>query len=151
MTAVLGLLVWNVFPETAIITCIITIAIISYVLSIIVVATVKRLIGDELLELRLQSNAVANRLEIMDRKVTAILRDALQRCQAENPTLLLEQHLSLATLSNDDQLEQSETASRTRSPPSLALQPSPLTYKAWINAQIQSIGRPAIRRIRSRE
>ena len=48
------------------------------------VVTAKRLIGDELLELRLQSNAVANRIELMDRRVTAILRDALEHRQAAN-------------------------------------------------------------------
>ena len=87
VAAVLGLLVWNVFPETrAIITCAITVAFICYVLSIIVVVTVKRLIGDELLELLLQSNAVANRLELLDRKVSAILRDAFEQRQAANST-----------------------------------------------------------------
>jgi len=49
------------------------------VLSTIVEATVKRLIADELLELRRQSNAAANRLDVLDRKVTAILRDALEQ------------------------------------------------------------------------
>ena len=87
VAAVLGLLVWNIFSETrAIIGCAIAVAFICYVLSIIMMVTVKRLIGDELLELRLQSNAVANRLELMDRKVTAILRDALEHRQAANPT-----------------------------------------------------------------
>jgi hypothetical protein len=110
VAAVLGLLVWNVFPETrAIISCVIAVAFICYVLSIIVVVTAKRLIGDELLELRLQSNAVANRLELMDRKVTAILRDALEHRQAANPTAAVRTTPKHATLSNDDLLEQSET------------------------------------------
>ena len=87
VAAVLGLLVWNVFSETrAIITCVIAVAFICYVLSIIVVVTVKRLIGDELLDLRFQCNAVANRLELMDRKVTALLRDALEQRQAAHLT-----------------------------------------------------------------
>ena len=46
--------------------------------------TVKRLIRDELRELRLQSNATACRLELIDRRVTAILRDALEQRQAAN-------------------------------------------------------------------
>jgi len=54
-------------------------AFICYVLSAIVEVTVKRLVGDELLELRRQSNATANRLDLLDRKVTAILRDALEQ------------------------------------------------------------------------
>ena len=80
-----GLLVWNVFPETrAIISCGIAIAFICYVLSMLVGVTVKRLIGDELRELRLQSNATAHRLELIDRRVTALLRDALEQRQAAN-------------------------------------------------------------------
>ncbi|XIA65749.1 hypothetical protein ACFIOY_05810 [Bradyrhizobium sp. TZ2] len=87
VAALLGLLVWNIFPETrAIITCAIAVAFICYVFSILVGVTVKRLIGDELLELRLQSNAAANRLELIDRKVTAILREALEQRQAANLT-----------------------------------------------------------------
>jgi hypothetical protein len=42
------------------------------VLSIIVEVTVKRVISDEQLELR-------SRLDVLDRKVTAILRDALEQ------------------------------------------------------------------------
>lgn len=87
VATVLGLLVWNVFPETRpIITCIIAVAFIGYVLSILVGVTVKRLIGDELRELRLQSTADAERLELLDRKVTAILRAALEQRQAANLT-----------------------------------------------------------------
>ena len=78
--AVLGLFVWNVTPDfRPLITWILAAAFICYVLSTIVEATVKRLIADELLELRRQSNAAANRLDVLDRKVTAILRDALEQ------------------------------------------------------------------------
>jgi hypothetical protein len=57
---VMGLLIWNLFPETrAIITCGIALAFICYVLFIVVGVTVRRLMGDELRELRLQSNVVA--------------------------------------------------------------------------------------------
>jgi hypothetical protein len=42
------------------------------VLSVIVEVTVKRVMSDEHLELR-------SRLELLDRKVTAILRDALEQ------------------------------------------------------------------------
>ena len=80
MAAVFGLFVWNVTPDfRPIITWILAAAFICYVLSTIVEATVKRLIADELLELRRQSNAAANRLDVLDRKVTAILRDALEQ------------------------------------------------------------------------
>jgi hypothetical protein len=87
MATILGLLVWNLFPETrAIITCGIAVLFICYVLSIVVGVTVKRLIGDELRELRLQNNAGAYRLELIDRRVTALLRAALEQRQATNLT-----------------------------------------------------------------
>ena len=41
-------------------------------------------VGEKLQELRLQSNVVADRLDLMDRKITAILRDALEQRQAAN-------------------------------------------------------------------
>ena len=63
MATISGLLVWNILPETrAVISCGMVVAFICYGISIVVGVTVKRLIGDELLELRLQCNAVANRL-----------------------------------------------------------------------------------------
>ena len=80
MAAVFGLFVWNVTPDfRPLVTWILAAAFICYVLSTIVEATVKRLITDELLELRRQSNAAADRLDVLDRKVTAILRDALEQ------------------------------------------------------------------------
>lgn len=86
VAAVLGLLVWNVFPETQlIITCVIAAASTCFVFTALVKETFKRLIGDELMELRLQGNATADRLDVLDRKVTAILRDALERREAANP------------------------------------------------------------------
>ena len=75
-----GLFVWNVFPDfRPLVSAILAAAFVCYVLSTIVEATIKRLIGDELLELRRQSNATAHRLDVLDRKVTAILRDALEQ------------------------------------------------------------------------
>ena len=77
---ILGLFVWNVTPDfRPIITWVLAAAFVCYVLSTIVEATVMRLIADELLELRRQSNAAANRLDVLDRKVTAILRDTLEQ------------------------------------------------------------------------
>ena len=61
--------------------------IVCYLFSVLVGVTVKRLIGDELQELRLQTNATADRLEMIDRKVTAVLRDALEQRQARTQTL----------------------------------------------------------------
>jgi predicted PurR-regulated permease PerM len=68
-----GLVVWNVAPDfRPLVSSILAAAFICYVLSVIVEVTVKRVISDEQLELR-------SRLEVLDRKVTAILRDALER------------------------------------------------------------------------
>jgi hypothetical protein len=64
-SAFLGLFVWNVTP-------LIAAAFVCYVLSVIVEVTVKRVISDKQLELR-------SRLGVLDRKVTAILRDALEQ------------------------------------------------------------------------
>ena len=74
MTAVfLGLLVWNGLPDfRPLVSSILAAAFVCYVLSIIVEITVKRVIANEQLELR-------SRLEVLDRKVTAILRDALEQ------------------------------------------------------------------------
>jgi hypothetical protein len=83
LATVSGLLVWNILPETrAIISCGMVVAFICYGISIVVGVTVKRLIREELRELRLQSNTTACRLELIDRRVTAILRDALEQRQA---------------------------------------------------------------------
>jgi len=70
---VVSLIVWNVAPDfRPLVSSILAAAFVCYVLSIIVEVTVKRVISDEQLELR-------SRLEVLDRKVTAILRDASER------------------------------------------------------------------------
>ena len=66
--AFVGLFVWNVAPDfRPLVSSILAATFVCYVLSIIVEAAVKRVISDEQLELR-------SRLEVLDRKVTAILR-----------------------------------------------------------------------------
>ncbi|MBR1276955.1 hypothetical protein [Bradyrhizobium sp. AUGA SZCCT0283] len=71
--AVSGLVVWNVAPDfRPLVSSILAAAFVCYVLSVIVEVTVKRVISDEQVELR-------SRLEVLDRKVTAILRDAFER------------------------------------------------------------------------
>src|SRR5262245_5753403 len=86
--AILGAAVWTVFPEyQTVISSLLAALFVCYVFSALVNVTVRRLIGDELLELRLQTNATADRLEIIDRKVTAVLRDALEQRQARTQTL----------------------------------------------------------------
>ena len=70
--AVVGLIVWNVAPDfRPLVSSVLAAAFVCYVLSIIVEVTVKRVISDEQLELR-------SRLEVLDRKVTAIFRDAFE-------------------------------------------------------------------------
>jgi predicted PurR-regulated permease PerM len=68
-----GLFVWNVTPDfRPLITWFIVAAFVCYVLSIIVQMTVKRVISGDLQEVR-------DRLELLDRKVTALLKDALEQ------------------------------------------------------------------------
>jgi predicted PurR-regulated permease PerM len=70
---IVGLIVWNLASDfRPLVASILAAAFVCYVLSLIVEATVKRVISDEQLELR-------SRLEVLDRKVTAILRDAVER------------------------------------------------------------------------
>jgi predicted PurR-regulated permease PerM len=70
---IVGLIVWNLASDfRPLVASILAAAFACYVLSLIVEATVKRVISDEQLELR-------SRLEVLDRKVTAILRDAVER------------------------------------------------------------------------
>ena len=68
-----GLIVWNLASDfRPLVASILAAAFVCYVLSLLVEAAVKRVISDEQLELR-------SRLEVLDRKVTAILRDAVER------------------------------------------------------------------------
>jgi hypothetical protein len=76
----LGLFIWNAAPDfRPIVTWLLAAAFICYVLSAIVEITIKRIIWDELLALRRQCDAAVNHLELLDRKVTAILKDALEQ------------------------------------------------------------------------
>jgi len=83
--AVLGLVVWTVFPEAqTVIACFLAATLIFYVFFAAVKVTVGRLVGDKLMELRLEINSVDKRLELMDRKINALLRNALEARQAAN-------------------------------------------------------------------
>jgi hypothetical protein len=85
MTAVLGILVWSIFPEAqTAIACLLAASAIFYVFFAAVKATVGRLIGDQLTDLNLQINAVAERLELVDRKTTAVLKHSLEQREAAN-------------------------------------------------------------------
>ena len=70
---IVGLVFWNVTPDfRPLVSSILAAAFVCYVLSVIVEVTVKRVISDEQTELR-------TRLDVLDRKVTAILRDTFER------------------------------------------------------------------------
>ena len=86
VVAVLGPIVWTVFPEAqTIIACLLAATLIFYVFFAAVKVAVGRLVGDQLMELHLQINAIAERLELMDRKTNALLRNALEQRQVANP------------------------------------------------------------------
>ena len=71
--AFVELFVWNMTPDfRPLLTWLIVAAFVCYVLSIIVQMTVKRVISGDQQEIR-------NRLELLDRKVTALLKDALEQ------------------------------------------------------------------------
>jgi Flp pilus assembly protein TadB len=68
-----GLFLWNVTPDfRPLLTWIIAAAVAGYFISVIVEMTVKRVTSAQQIELH-------NRLELLDRKVTALLRDALEQ------------------------------------------------------------------------
>jgi Flp pilus assembly protein TadB len=68
-----GLFLWNVTPDfRPLLTWIVAAAVAGYFISVIVEMTVKRVTSAQQIELH-------NRLELLDRKVTALLRDALEQ------------------------------------------------------------------------
>jgi RsiW-degrading membrane proteinase PrsW (M82 family) len=71
--AFVGLFIWNMTPDfRPLITWLIVAAFVCYALSIIVQMTVKRVVSGDQQEIR-------DRLELLDRKVTALLKDALEQ------------------------------------------------------------------------
>jgi hypothetical protein len=74
--AFVGLFFWNITPDfRPVLTWIIAAAIAGYIISIFVGMAIKRVASAELLELH-------ERIELLDRKVTALLRDALEQRRA---------------------------------------------------------------------
>jgi len=83
VVAVMGLILWGVFPELrTTIACLLSATLIFYVFSAAVKLTVGRIVGDQLMELRCEMSAIAERLEHIDRKTNALLLDALAQRQA---------------------------------------------------------------------
>ena len=81
VVAVMGLTLWSVFPEVrTTIACLLSATLIFYVFSAAVKQTVERIVGDQLMELRCEMNAIAERVEHIDRKLAqrqaASLREA---------------------------------------------------------------------------
>ena len=80
VVAVMGFVLWSVFPEVqTIIACLLTATLIFHVFFAAVKVAVGQLVGDQLIELRLEINAVDERLERMDRRTNALLMNALEQ------------------------------------------------------------------------
>ena len=85
VAVVLGLVVWTFFPETrTFIACLVTATLIFHAFFAAVKVTVGRLVGDQLMELHVEINTVADRLELVDRKINALVRCALEQRQPVN-------------------------------------------------------------------
>lgn len=81
--ALIGFVIWHVFPVVQpLVTWGLGAAFAYHVISTIIEETTKRVLWNELLELRQQSNANIERLETIDRKVSLLLRDALEQRRA---------------------------------------------------------------------
>ena len=75
VVAVTGLVLWTILPEVrTTIACLLSATLIFYVFSAAVKQTVGRIVGDQLMELH-------ERLDLMDRKTNALLRNALEQRQ----------------------------------------------------------------------
>jgi hypothetical protein len=73
--AVLGLVVWTIFPEArTIIACFLAATLIFHLFFVAVKVTVRQIVGDQLMELH-------ERLDLMDRKTNALIRNALEQRQ----------------------------------------------------------------------
>jgi hypothetical protein len=83
VVAVIGLVLWSTLPELrTILACLLTATLIHRVFVATVHLTVKRIVGDQLMELRTEIGAVVERLEHIDRKTNALFLDTLAQRQA---------------------------------------------------------------------
>ena len=81
--AVLCLVLWTAVPEArTIIACLLTATLIFHVFFAAVKLAAGRIVGDRLTELHFEINAIAERLEHMDRKANALLMNAVAERQA---------------------------------------------------------------------
>ena len=83
VAAITGFVLWSAIPEVrTILACLLTATLIYRVFVASVHLTVKRIIGDQLMELRTEIGAVVERLEHLDRKTNALFLDAQAQRQA---------------------------------------------------------------------
>jgi hypothetical protein len=76
--AIIGLVLWIALPEVrTILACLLTATLIYRVFVATVRLTAKRIVGDQLMELRSEVSAVIERLEHLDRKANALFLDSL--------------------------------------------------------------------------
>lgn len=85
LVALIGIVLWSVFPEArTILGCFLTATLIHRVFVAAVSLTARRLVGDQLKELRSEINAIAERVEHIDRKTNTLLMNAFAQWQATN-------------------------------------------------------------------
>lgn len=83
VVAIIGIVLWSVFPEVrTILACLLTATLIHRVFVAAVRLTARRLVSDELMELRLEISSIVERLEHIDRKTNALHMNALAQRQA---------------------------------------------------------------------
>ena len=83
VAATIGLALWCALPDVrTILACLLTATLIYRVFVAAVRVTAKRIVGDQLMELRTEVSAVMERLEHLDRKANALFLDSLAQRQA---------------------------------------------------------------------
>ena len=83
VVALIGLVIWSAIPEVrSVLACVFTATLIYRVFVATVHLTVRRIVGDQLMELRTEIGAVVERLEHLDRKTNALFLDAQAQRQA---------------------------------------------------------------------
>ena len=81
--AIIGVVLWTLLPELrTILACLLTATLIYRLFVATVRLTAKRIVGDQLVELRSEVGAIAERLEHIDRKTNALFLDTLAQRQA---------------------------------------------------------------------
>jgi hypothetical protein len=81
--AIIGVILWIVLPDVrTILACLLTATLIYRVFVAAVRLTAMRIVGHQLMELRSEVGVIAERLEHIDRKTSALFLDTLARRQA---------------------------------------------------------------------